>query len=88
VVPIIRVKPEALASDALGLADAQLPIAPPLAVPPAADPVSQRNRQPISLMRAFRWPRDGGTRSETARPGSAPLGVPQPPPRRNYGHTR
>jgi len=41
VASIIRVEPEELTADALGLADAQIPIAPPLAVPPAADPTSQ-----------------------------------------------
>ena len=40
-VSIIRVQPEELTADALGLADAQMPITPPLGVPLAADPVSQ-----------------------------------------------
>jgi hypothetical protein len=41
VVGAIQVEPELLTADALDLADAQVPIVPPIAVPPAADPVSQ-----------------------------------------------
>ena len=37
----IQVEPESLTADALGLADSQVPIVPPMAVAPAADPVSQ-----------------------------------------------
>ena len=36
----IQVEPESLTADALGLADSQVPIVPPMAVAPAADPVS------------------------------------------------
>jgi hypothetical protein len=41
VASIIQVEPESLAADALDLADSQVPIVPPMAVAPAADPVSQ-----------------------------------------------
>jgi len=37
----IQVEPDSLTADALGLADSQVPIVPPMAVAPAADPVSQ-----------------------------------------------
>lgn len=40
VASIIRVEPDALTADALGLVDAQAPVAPPLAAAPAVDPVS------------------------------------------------
>ncbi len=40
-VSAIRVEPEALAADGLRLADTQMPIEPPLAGAPAADPTSQ-----------------------------------------------
>ena len=35
---IIQVEPESLTADALDLADSQVPIVPPMAVAPAADP--------------------------------------------------
>jgi hypothetical protein len=41
VAPFIQVEPELLTADGLDLANAVVPIVPPVAVPPAADPVSQ-----------------------------------------------